>query len=99
MAVLDDDDLVHRFVDDLTDYAVIVVDNIGKILTWNSGARALLGYSADEAVGRNFTEFYSKLDPATAGSHASVTDAVQWGRHETNRPLVRRDGTRFQANM
>jgi PAS domain S-box-containing protein len=99
MATLDDDDLVHRFVDDLTDYAVVVVDNIGKILTWNAGARALLGYSADEAVGRNFTEFYSKLDPTTAESKASVTDAVQWGRHETNRPLVRRDGTRFQANM
>ena len=99
MASLDDDDLVHRFVDDLTDYAVVIVDDAGKILTWNAGARALLGYEADEAVGRNFAEFFARLDPSTAESNASVSDAVQWGRHETNRALVRRDGTRLQANL
>lgn len=99
MAELDDDDLVHRFVDDLTDYAVVVVDSIGKILTWNAGARALLGYAAEETVGRNFAELFARLDPSTAESNTSISDAVQWGRHETNRALVRADGTRFQANI
>jgi PAS domain S-box-containing protein len=99
MAGLDDDDLVHLFVDDLTDYAVIVVDSIGKILTWNAGARALLGYAADEAVGRNFAELFSRIDPSTEGTNTSMSDAVQWGRHETNRALVRADGTRLQANI
>ena len=99
MAELDDDDLVHRFVDDLTDYALVVVDSIGKILTWNAGARALLGYTADETVGRNFAELFARLDPSTAESNTSISDAVQWGRHETNRALVRADGTRFQANI
>ncbi|MGE5151644.1 MAG: PAS domain S-box protein [Rhodospirillaceae bacterium] len=96
---MDDDDLVHRFVDDLTDYAVVVVDSIGKILTWNAGARALLGYAAEETVGRNFAELFARLDPSTAESNTSISDAVQWGRHETNRALVRADGTRFQANI
>jgi PAS domain S-box-containing protein len=99
MASTDVDGLVRLFIDDMTDYAVVVVDSIGKILTWNAGARALLGYAEDEAVGRNFTEFYARLDPTTAESHASVTDAVQWGRHETNRMLVRKDGTRLQINL
>ena len=99
MAELDDDDLVHRFVDDLTDYAVVVVDSIGKILTWNAGARALLGYTAEETVGRNFAELFARLDPSTGESNSSISDAVQWGRHETNRALVRADGTRFQANI
>jgi len=99
MAGLNDDDLVHRFVDDLTDYAVVVVDSIGKILTWNAGARALMGYAADETVGRNFAELFSRIDPSTAESNTSISDAVQWGRHETNRALVRADGTRFQANI
>jgi PAS domain S-box-containing protein len=92
-------DLVQLFVDDLTDFAVVLVDSADKIRTWNAGARALLGYTADEAIGRGFSELYSRLDPATAESKASITDAVQWGRHETNRQLVRKDGTRFQANI
>ena len=73
MAELDGDSLVHLFVDDLTDYAVIVVDDAGKILTWNAGARALLGYTADETVGRNFAELFGRLDPSTAESNASIS--------------------------
>lgn len=99
MAGLSEDELVHSFVGDLTDYAVVVVDSADRILTWNAGARALLGYSADEAVGRSFSELYFRLDPVTADEKASIIDAVQWGRHEANRQLVRKDGTRFQANI
>jgi PAS domain S-box-containing protein len=99
MVGLNDGQLVHLFVDDLTDYAIVVVDDAGKILSWNAGARALLGYAADETIGRNFSELYSRLDPTISESSASITDAVQWGRHETNRELVRKDGTRFQANI
>ena len=92
-------ELVHLFVDELTDYAVVVVDAAGKIVTWNAGARALLGYRAEEVVGANFSELYAKLDPEVSEGNASIIDAVQWGRHETNRPLVRRDGVRFHANI
>ncbi len=92
-------ELVQLFVDDLTDYAIVVVDRSDKILAWNAGARALLGYTADEAVGRSFSELYSKLNPETSQYHASIVDAVQIGRHETNRQLVRKNGTRFQANI
>jgi PAS domain S-box-containing protein len=99
MAGLREDELVHAFVGDLTDYAVVVVDSADRILTWNAGARALLGYTADETVGRSFSELYAKLDPVTADEKASIIDAVEWGRHEANRQLVRRDGTRFHANI
>jgi PAS domain S-box-containing protein len=99
MVGLNGNELVHLFVDDLTEYAIVIVDSTDKILAWNAGARALLGYTAGEAVGRSFSEFYAKLDPANSGSNVSITDAAQGGRHETNRELVRRDGTRFQANI
>jgi PAS domain S-box-containing protein len=92
-------ELVRLFVDEVTDYAIVVVDSADKILTWNAGARALLGYDADEAVGGSFSELYAKLDPATSESNASIKDAALWGRHETNPVLVRKDGTRFQANI
>src|SRR5258708_6339778 len=99
MAILDDPELVQLFVDDLTDYAIVTLDVAGKIRTWNAGARALLGYTADEVVGRNFSELYSKVDLVTARSTALMSDAVQWGRHETTGQLVRKDGTRLEARI
>ena len=99
MAAFNGEQLVHLFVDDLTDYAIAVVDNADTILAWNAGARAMFGYTAEEAVGRSFLELYSRLSPETSESQVSIIDAVQIGRHETNRQLVRKDGTRFQANI
>ncbi len=52
---LDRGELVHLFVDELTDYAIVVVDSADKIFSWNAAARAMLGYTADEAVGRSFS--------------------------------------------
>jgi len=96
---MNEDELARRFVDDLTDYAVVVVDKADRILTWNAGARALLGYGPDEAVGGSFSRLYARIDPAATESEGSLTRAAQWGRHETNRELVRKDGIRFQANI
>jgi PAS domain S-box-containing protein len=92
-------ELVRLFVDDLADYAIVVVDGTDKILAWNAGARALLGYTAGEAVGRSFAEFYSKVDPMSSETKISLADAASSGRHEANRQLVRKDGTRFEANI
>lgn len=99
MVGLNGGELLKLFVDDLTEYAIVVIDSTDKILAWNAGARALLGYTADEAVGRNFSELYAKLNPATSESNVLITDTVQIGRHEANRQLVRKNGTRFQANI
>jgi len=99
MAALDERELVRLFVEDLTDYAIVVLDIAGKIVTWNAGARLLLGYAADEVVGRNFSELYSKVDLVTSSSNEAIRDAVQWGRHETTGQLVRKDGTKFEARL
>ena len=92
------DKVAREFVEDLTDYAVVIVDNADRILIWNAGAR-LFGYSPAEAIGGSFRELFSKLDPTMAETTASILDAAKGGRHESNRELVRKDGTRFQANL
>jgi PAS domain S-box-containing protein len=99
MADLNELELVHLFVDDLTDYAVVVLDGTDTIRSWNAGARVLLGYMAPEVIGRRFSELYSQMDPLAGESRASITDAAKLGRHETNRELVRKDGTRVKANI
>jgi PAS domain S-box-containing protein len=92
-------ELVRVFVDDLTDYAIVLIDDNDRVVTWNAGAQALLGYTAAEAVGAGFAQLYARMDPTAIETQASITDAARLGRHETNRQLVRKDGVRFQANI
>jgi len=92
-------ELVQQFVDDLTDYAIVVLDVPGKILTWNAGARLLLGYTADEIVGRHFSELFTKADLVTSQSSAALKDALHWGRHETAGHLSRKDGSRVEVRI
>jgi PAS domain S-box-containing protein len=99
MAGVNERDLVQSFVEDLTDYAIVVLDFSGKILSWNAGARHLLGYSAGEVIGRSFSELYSKVALVNSEANASMKDAVQWGRHETTGQLMRRDGAKVEAHI
>ncbi|MBZ4170970.1 PAS domain-containing protein, partial [Escherichia fergusonii] len=89
----DDRELLQLFVDDLTDYAVVILDPQGSIRTWNAGARELLGYAEEEIVGRRFSELFTKADIVTGQSSAALKDALQWGRHEATCRFVRKDGS------
>ena len=85
------------FVDELTDYAVIMLDVHGAALTWNAGhARSWI--RLEEIVGRPLAGLYATSNGAiVAGRRVSLQDALQWGRHETTGRLVRKDGTGFEA--
>jgi PAS domain S-box-containing protein len=98
MADLNDRELLHSFVDDLADYAIVVLDIAGKIRTWNAGARALLGYTAVEVGGWSFSALWSAANPGP-GFDASISDAVRWGRHETTGQLMRKDGTAVEVRL
>ena len=78
-------DLVQRFVDDMTDYAIVILDVQGRVLTWNAGARALFGYASDEIVGRRFTLLHTKADNLLGKPETALGDALQWGRHDSAR--------------
>jgi PAS domain S-box-containing protein len=99
MMTADDRELLQLFVEDLTDYAVVILDPQGDIRTWNAGARALLGYAEEEIVGRRFSELFTKADIVTGQSSAALKDALQWGRHEATCRFVRKDGSRFEAKI
>ncbi|CAN5921244.1 hypothetical protein BH11PSE3_BH11PSE3_02600 [soil metagenome] len=92
-------DLVQRFVDSLTDCAIVILDINGRILTWNAGARALLGYSSEEIVGRSFSDLRTKSDVLLGKADTSLKDALQWGRHDTTGRLVGKDGNRVEARV
>lgn len=92
-------DLVQRFVDDMTDYAIVILDVQGRVLTWNAGARALFGYTSDEIVGRRFTLLHTKGDNLLGKPETALGDALQWGRHDATGTMLRKDGSRLQARL
>ncbi|HEY8077703.1 MAG TPA: PAS domain S-box protein [Labilithrix sp.] len=89
----------HQVVDAITDYAIFMLDPTGTVATWNSGAEKTKGYTAEEIVGKHFSVFYTPED-RVAGRPEQNLDAVRrTGRHEDESWRVRKDGTRFWANV
>ncbi|MDR6423916.1 PAS domain S-box-containing protein [Variovorax paradoxus] len=86
-------------VDSVTDYAIIVLDPGGIVISWNEGARKLKGYDAPEILGRHFSLFYpTELLEQNRPEHALET-ARRDGRMEEEGWRLRSDGTRFWASV
>ena len=86
-------------VDSVTDYALYMLDPRGRIVSWNSGARRIKGYEAEEIIGKNFECFYSVEDRAAGIPAAGLRVAEREGRLETEGWRMRKDGSRFWANV
>ncbi|HEY0745328.1 MAG TPA: PAS domain S-box protein [Steroidobacteraceae bacterium] len=86
-------------VESVTDYAIYMLDVGGHVVSWNAGARRIKGYEADEVIGRHFQMFYTKEDRAVDKPMRGLRTAAQEGRLETEGWRLRKDGTRFWANV
>jgi PAS domain S-box-containing protein len=86
-------------VESVTDYALYMVDPTGRVVSWNSGAKRIKGYEAAEIIGKNFECFYSDQDRAAGIPATGLRTAAREGRLETEGWRVRKDGTRFWANV
>ena len=88
-----------RLVDQVVDYAIIALDGSGTIESWNAGAQRLKGYTADEAIGRSFSMFYSEEDRRAGLPLRLLDEARDKGRVEHLGWRVRKDGTRFWGDV
>lgn len=86
-------------VEQVREYAVFVLDTEGRIATWNTGARVLKGYHRDEAIGRHFSIFYTPDAVASGWPAHELKMATMEGRFEDEGWRVRKDGSRFWANV
>ncbi len=92
-------DLLDVLVAHVKEYAIFALDPDGQILSWNAGAERLKGYAAGEIIGRHFSTFYPAEDLA-AGKPARLLDlAMARGQIEDEGWRVRKDGSRFWANV
>jgi PAS domain S-box-containing protein len=86
-------------VSSAVDYAIFVLDTDGHVLTWNPGAERMKGYTRDEIVGRHFSVFYPEDDVARDHPAEELRLAAAHGRYEEEGWRVRKDGSRFWANV
>ncbi|TMG85345.1 MAG: PAS domain S-box protein [Betaproteobacteria bacterium] len=84
-------------VDGVKDYAIIMLDRAGKVAAWNAAAETIYGYTAREAIGSHFSKFYTAEDMTRQWHELMV--ARSEGRIEDEGWRVRKDGSRFAANV
>jgi PAS domain S-box-containing protein len=90
---------VRLMVESVTDYAIVMLDPEGRVVSWNAGAQRLKGYTAAEIVGQHFSRFYSQQDIERGAPQRDLDLATANGRFEDEAWRVRKDGSTFWANV
>src|SRR5262249_23235717 len=83
----------------VSDYAVFMLDPNGIVSNWNTGEQRIKGYTADEIVGQYYGRFHSEEDRNAGAPERALATAASSGQFETEGWRVRKDGSRFWANV
>jgi PAS domain S-box-containing protein len=87
------------FVESVKDYAIFMLDPDGYIVSWNAGAQRIKGYTEEEIIGRHFSVFYSAEARLKRHPDYELRVASEAGRYEEEGWRLRKDGSRFWANV
>jgi PAS domain S-box-containing protein len=93
------EDQFRLLVQQVNDYAILMLGPAGHVVSWNEGARKIKGYTADEILGRSFETFYPAEAVASGFPRYELEVAARDGRFEDEGWRVRKDGSRFWANV
>jgi len=96
---MDTTELILLAVQQTRDYALFVLDPCGRVLTWNSGAEQITGYLREEIVGQHFSKFYTPESVESGWPAHELRVATVDGRFEDEGWRMRKDGSRFWANV
>jgi PAS domain S-box-containing protein len=97
--VVESSGLYSLLVASVKDYAIFALDSTGHVLSWNEGAERIKGYRSEEIIGRHFSVFYPPEDIASNKTAWELEVAAHEGRFEDEGWRVRKDGSRFWANV
>jgi PAS domain S-box-containing protein len=86
-------------VQGVRDYAIFMLDPTGHVATWNEGAQRIKQYSADEIIGKHFSIFYPPERIAEKFPQYELKEAERTGHFEDEGWRIRKDGSRFWANV
>jgi PAS domain S-box-containing protein len=93
------DQRLHLLVSGIRDYAIYLLDPDGYVSSWNAGAERFKGYTADEIMGRHFSQFFTEADRAAGLPETALATALREGKFEAEGWRVRKDGSRFFASV
>lgn len=86
-------------VESIRDYGIFMLDQDGFITSWNIGAERIKGYSAEEIIGKHFSVFYTTEDIKRQHPQYELEQARSHSRYEEEGWRLRKNGTRFWANV
>jgi PAS domain S-box-containing protein len=86
-------------VQGVTDYAIFMLDPAGIVVEWNTGAKRIKGYEAEEIIGQHFSRFYTEEDRAAGVPERALEEARTTGHFEADGWRVRKNGSRFWASV
>ena len=93
------DERFRLLVEGVKDYAIVMVDPAGKVISWNAGAEKMLGYKSQEIIGQHFSVFHPKEEIAEGKPRQNLRMAVSEGHFENEGWRVRKDRTQFWAKV
>jgi len=89
----------RALVETARDYAIFMLDPNGRVATWNEGAQRIKGYRANEIIGHHFSQFYIPEEVQAGKCEQELEVALREGRFEDEGWRLRKDGSRFWANV
>lgn len=97
--LFDTEERFKLMIESVTDYAIFMLDPQGYVASWNAGAERIKGYRASEIIGHHFSEFYITEDKQSGKPKKELEVAISQGRFEDEGWRLRKDGSRFWANV
>lgn len=98
-ALRESEERLRLLIGSVADYAIFLLDTEGIVASWNLGAERLKGYRAEEIIGTHMSRFYTDEDRRAGLPQHGLRAALEEGRWETEGWRIRRDGSRFWANV
>lgn len=89
----------RSLVEQVSDYGIFMLDEKGRIINWNEGAKKIKGYSSSEIIGKYFSIFYPEEDIRNDKPSTELKLALSNGKFEEEGWRIRKDGTRFWAGI
>ena len=98
-ALRESEERFRLLVQGVQEYGIFQLDPSGNVVSWNAGAARLMGYRAEEIIGKHFSVFYPKDDEQSGKPQHNLAEAANTGQAQEEGWRVRKDGTPFWASV